>query len=58
MQNEIIFEFITLGTYTKVSAIDVQTGVEASVTCPKNLSQKDMQIMAENRLKFVMSKKK
>ena len=52
-----IIEFIHLGEYVKVSAIDEATGIEAVSILPKNLSQKDMQAAAMRKLKYVMEKK-
>lgn len=53
-----IIEFIQLGDYVKVSAIDEESGVEAVTILPTNLSQADMQDAALRKLKYVMEKKK
>jgi hypothetical protein len=53
-----IIEFIQLGDYVKVSAIDEESGVEAVTILPTNLSQADMQEAALRKLKYVMEKKK
>jgi hypothetical protein len=52
-----ILEYIQLGTYMKVSAIDEETGIEAVSILPLNLTQKDMQDAALRKLKYVMKKK-
>lgn len=52
-----ILEYIQLGTYIKVSAIDEETGIEAVSILPLNLTQKDMQDAALRKLKYVMKKK-
>lgn len=55
---EIIFEFVKLGSYVKVSAVDVNTGTEAVVTVPEQLSQKEMEEFAMKRLKMILKKNK
>ena len=52
-----ILEYIQLGTYMKVSAIDEETGIEAVSILPLNLTQKDMQDAALRKLKYVTKKK-
>lgn len=54
--SEILFEYIRQGAYVKVTAIEPQTMIEASVVVPANLTQEQMQIQALRRLKYVMEK--
>lgn len=54
---EIIFETIQLGIYAKITAIDVATGTEASISGPVNTPAPVLQRNAINRLAFVMRKK-
>lgn len=53
-----IIEYIQLGTYMKVSAIDEETGTEAVSILPLALSKMEMQEAALRKLKYVMEKKK
>ncbi len=53
-----IIEFIHLGGYVKVSAIDEETGIEAVSILPPNLSKSDMTLAAMRKLEYVMAKKK
>jgi hypothetical protein len=53
-----IIEYIQLGGYMKVSAIDEETGIEAVSILPLNLSRKDMTTAALQKLEYVMKKKK
>ncbi len=52
-----IFEFTQLGGYVKVCAVDEESGTEAVVMCPANLSRPDMEQHALNKLKYLMKKK-
>lgn len=54
--SEILFEYVRQGAYVKVTAIEPQTMIEASVVVPANLTQEQMQIQALRRLKYVMEK--
>ncbi len=55
--SEILFEFIRQGQYVKVTAIEPETRIEASVVVPANLSQDQMRLQALNRLNYVLRKK-
>jgi hypothetical protein len=57
-QNEIILEFISLGAYVKINAIDTKTGVEATAIAPANLRRDEMKTLALRKLEYVMKKKK
>ena len=52
---EILFEFVRVGHSVKVTAIEPETKIEASVVVPDTLSQ--MKFQALNRLKYVLRKK-
>ena len=56
--SEILFEYVRQGAYVKVTAIEPQTMIEASVVVPANLTQEQMQIQALRRLKYVMEKQR
>jgi len=53
-----IIETISVGNSYKITAIDVHTGVEATVICPKNTTKLQREQLAANKLKYVMSKQK
>ena len=55
--SEILFEFIRQGQYVKVTAIEPETRIEASVVVPANLSQDQMRLQALKRLNYVLRKK-
>lgn len=52
-----IIEFIQLGEYVKVSAVDEETGIEAVSILPSSLTKREMQEAAMRKLKYVMAKK-
>ena len=47
---EVIFEFITLGDYVRVAAVDVATGDEVYVSGPVNTPQRDLERLAVRKL--------
>jgi hypothetical protein len=53
---EVIFEFKRYKNLVKVTAIDTNTGIEAVVSLPSNLSQKEMQEVAYKRLIYILNK--
>ncbi len=54
---EILFEYVRNGAYVKVTAIEPETKIEASVVVPANLPQDQMQLQALNKLRYVLQKK-
>jgi hypothetical protein len=54
---EIYVEFIVLGNAVKATAIDPETGVEASVIGPANAAQTIMAQAARKKLEYVIKKK-
>lgn len=54
---EIIFEFFPIGPYIKVTAMDVVTLTEVSISGPKGTSEAMLKQNAVKRLEFVMRKK-
>lgn len=54
---EVIFEFFHIGPYTKVSAFDVASMTEVSISGPKGTPEAILQRNALKRLEFVMRKK-
>ncbi len=56
--NEIILEFISLGAYVKINAIDTKTGIEATCVAPSTLRKDEMEKLAIRKLEYVMKKNK
>ena len=56
--NRVIFEFQQMGAYVKVSAIDPVSMVEISIVGAANAPRQHLQIIAMNKLKAAIAKKK
>jgi hypothetical protein len=54
---EILFEFQRVGNVVKVTAIDAETGIEASIHGPVTAGETLLRINATRRLEFVMRRK-
>jgi hypothetical protein len=54
---EIFVEFVVLGNSVKVTAIDPESGLEASVIGPANAPRHAMAEAARNKLNYVAKKK-
>ena len=54
--SEILFEYIRQGNFVKVTAIEPNTQIEASVVVPAALNQEQMKIQALRRLRYVLEK--
>ncbi len=54
---EVIFEFFPLGPYVKVTAMDVASLTEISISGPAGTAEAILQRNALKRLEFVMRKK-
>ncbi|EDP66366.1 hypothetical protein BAL199_25504 [alpha proteobacterium BAL199] len=54
----VIFEFVSIGAYVKVSAIDPVTGVEASIVGDPLSGEMTLRRTALRKLQFVLDKKK
>lgn len=54
---EVIIEFVPVGQYVKVSAMDTQTLTEISVQGPANASEESLKRNALMRLEYVLKKK-
>ncbi len=55
--SEILFEYIRQGAYVKVTAIEPETRIEASVVVPASLNQEQMQLQALQKLNYILRKK-
>ena len=54
----VIFEFITVGSYVKVSAIDAATGTEVSIVGAPTSGEAMLRRTALRKLEFVLAKKR
>ncbi len=54
---EVLFEYVRQGAYVKVTALEPETGIEASVVVPTSLSQEQMNLQALKKLNYVLRKK-
>lgn len=54
---EVIFEFVTVGNFVKISAIDVATGTEVSIMTPRNIGVNTMKEQAKNKLIWRLQQK-
>ena len=57
MPKEIYVEFVVLGNAVKATAIDPETGEEASVVGPATAAQSTMAQAARRKLEYVQRKK-
>ncbi len=55
-KGSILIEFVKIGRYIKVSAIDERTGMEASIVGDPKRSQKALEDAAVRKLRYVMKK--
>ena len=55
--SEVLFEYVRQGTSVKVTAIETETGIEAVIIVPANLSEAQMQAKALQKLRYIMQKK-
>ena len=56
-EREIIFEFLRIGAALKVTAVDVASGVEASMVGDPNAGQETLRRLAKQKLDYVMGRK-
>jgi hypothetical protein len=57
MNRQVIFEFVTIGQYVRVSAMDVQTMTEINIQGPAGAPEQMLKSNALKRLEFVLKKK-
>ncbi|MEX2618101.1 MAG: hypothetical protein WD767_18595 [Alphaproteobacteria bacterium] len=55
-EHGIIFEFILIGSYVKVSAIDTRTGTEVSIVGDPKRGEQALRMTARRKLEMVMAK--
>lgn len=51
-----LIEFIVMDHTVKVSALEPQSGIEASVICPATTTRRDMIDLAVRKLQYVLKK--
>ena len=55
--SEILFEYIRQGNAVKVTAVDPQSKTEAVVIVPLNMTEKQMQHFALEKLNYILTSK-
>ena len=58
MAGEVYIEFIQQGRYVKVTAVDADTGTEASIVGDASTPQKQLEQLAAQKLRYVLNKGK
>jgi len=56
--NGVIFEFITVGAYVKVTAVDPVTGTEATIVGDPMRGELALRQVALRKLKYIMDKQR
>ena len=57
MERQVIYEYKQLGNTIKVTAVDVDTGIEVSTVVPTQLTQMQMNKAAYQKLLYVLEKR-
>jgi hypothetical protein len=55
-EREVIFEFLHVGTAVKVTAVDVATGIEASIVGDPAAGETALKRLARQKLEYVRAK--
>tara|TARA_Y100001954_G_scaffold188664_1_gene202130 strand:- start:430 stop:624 length:195 start_codon:yes stop_codon:yes gene_type:complete len=58
LDKRVIVEFVKVGAYVKVSAIDPTTKVEVSIVGDPSMSQTTLERTVVQKLKYVLNKRK
>lgn len=56
-EREVIFEFVLIGTAMKITAVDAETGVEATIVGDPRAGRETLRRLARQKLDYVMRKK-
>jgi hypothetical protein len=56
-EREVIFEFLRVGTAVKVTAVDVATGIEASIVGDPAAGETALKRLARQKLEYVRAKR-
>ncbi len=54
--NEVLFEFVSVGRYLRVNAIDPSTGIEITMTADPRYDENHIKRIAARKLAYVLSK--
>ncbi len=54
--SHVLFEYVSMGAYIKVCAVDEKTGTEVTIVGDARATQDELQRTALRKLQFVMSK--
>jgi hypothetical protein len=57
-EQEVIFEFVRIGNTVKVTAVDVESGVEAVVVGDPAAGESALKRLAKQKLDYVMAKRR
>ena len=57
-EREVIFEFVRIGNAVKVTAVDVESGVEAVVVGALAAGEPALKRLAKQKLDYVMAKRR
>jgi hypothetical protein len=57
-EREVIFEFLKVGAAIKVVAVDVATGVEATMIGDPSAGEATLQRLARQKLDYILAKRK
>lgn len=55
---EVIFEYHPVGISIKVTAVDVETGLEVSVVGPSSAARSELERVAVNKLRYMLARQK
>ena len=55
---EVLFEFVSVGRYLRVNAIDPRTGIEVTLTADPRYGENHIKRIAARKLAYVISKKR
>ena len=56
-EREVIFEFLRVGSAVKVTAVDAETGIEASIVGDPNAGDATLRRLAQQKLAYVMARR-
>ena len=56
--NEVLFEFVSVGRYLRVNAIDPRTGIEVTLTADPRYGESHIKRIATRKLAYVISKQR
>jgi hypothetical protein len=57
-EHEVIFEFIRIGNAVKVTAVDVESGIEAVIVGDPAAGEPALKRLAKQKLDYVMAKRR